>query len=109
MIYNNKDFNVIFLGSLNAHRISWSQKQHLILFIKHMIKCLTRQIIRHKNGKYNSHLRLKIFNLGFEMRVNIAKMEQVKISRIKLQKKFLRVFNNIESDFSLKWTVNKSD
>jgi len=53
--------------------------------------------------------RLKIFNLGFEMRVNIAKMEQVKISRIKLQKKFLRVFNNIESDFSLKWTVNKSD
>ena len=74
-----------------------------------MIKCLTRQIIRHKNGKYNSHLRLKIFNLGFEMRVNTAKMEQVIITRIKLQKKFLKVVNNIESDFSLKWTVNKPD
>lgn len=47
-------------------------------------------------------MRLKIFNLGFAMGVNITKTEQVKIIGIKLQNKVLRGINNSENDFSLK-------
>ena len=47
-------------------------------------------------------MRLKIFNLGFAMGVNLTKIEQVKIIGIKLQNKLFRVINNFENDFSLK-------